>query len=1165
MSQTMRQEGAGPTEGPDASISGSAATFVHPRPPDTGSPGESTLGTATTLHAGVNVAALEASEAAPGATLPVVDPSHYAIAGELAHGGIGRILRARDLRLDRPVAIKEMLAPAREAESRFVAEALVTARLQHPAIVPVYEAGRWPGGEPFFAMKLVSGRSLADVIAERKTLEERLALLPHVLAVAEAMAYAHSERIIHRDLKPANVLVGAFGETVVIDWGLAKDLSREHGPGSEGASGTGMGTASDSEDGGMTRVGTVMGTPAYMPPEQAAGHPVDERADVYALGAILYHLLAGVQPYDGGSSGQVLQRVVQGPPPPLSQRERCIPVDLVAIVTKAMAREPAGRYACARELAEDLRRFQTGQIVGAYEYSRVELLRRFVRRYRAAVSVMGVAAALLALLGAVSVGRILDERDRAERKQVEAESARREAEEARQQALAKADQLTLVEARRAVESDPLAAIRLLRGLSPGFTRWPEVRTLAADARAQGFATVLRGHREVINALLFSPEGRRLVSSSDDHTLRLWDLEKGTHQVLSGHTDEAWRLAPFPDARGFVSSSKDGTLRQWDLETGEGRLFATLAGPVSALAASADGRYLLAHSRVDDQLFVWDRKGGAPRTFATGHGGVEELMVSPDGGYVLFRTTPGKRAVLGDLTRGTFRPLEDGGYLTAMALSPRGELAAVVGRDGTLRVFDTRTGNPRPLGEHAVKASALTFSPDGGGLVFANLEEEVRFLDLATGRSRMLGRQEGMINGLGFSPDGRYVTAYGKGPIAHQWNVSTGKARVLLASPEAIYTLRYAPDGRHLAAGSSDGTIRLFAVDMELHRVLATAPAPLVALSRSTDGTRLATLDKQGTLRVLDPAAGTLVREERGCALVPPVFSRDGRWLMSAGSGHRLHLRNGSTGRLERDLPGHARPITTLDVSGDGRWLASADEDGEVRLWEISSGAVRVLGRHEKKVFRVLFSPDATRLVSVGQDKAVWTWDVASGKGRRLGLHDDEVRAVAFSPDGRRFVTGSMDHTLRLWNPESGLVWRKDSSGTGLEEVLFSPDGRLVVGRNRHDPRLRLWDAETGEPQEPPLRGHVSDVLDIAFSPDGTRLAATAADESVRLWDLKTRAHRALQGHTGAVTAVEFLPDGQSLVSIGDDGDVRLWPDDLPWEPLALLDWMAAVKGSEPEP
>src|SRR5262245_4589876 len=210
------------------------------------------------------------------ARLPTVDPRSYRISGEVAQGGIGRILRARDERLDRPVALKELRTSAGVvAEDRFVREALLTARLQHPSIVPLYEAGRWPTGEPFYAMKYVAGRSLLDVILERRTLEQRLALLPHVLAVAEAMAYAHSERIIHRDLKPANILVGDFGETVVIDWGLAKDLSEEQrescvGMGEVAAVSEGSGASDEPARHGdtprapveaLTMHGAVMGTP----------------------------------------------------------------------------------------------------------------------------------------------------------------------------------------------------------------------------------------------------------------------------------------------------------------------------------------------------------------------------------------------------------------------------------------------------------------------------------------------------------------------------------------------------------------------------------------------------------------------------------------------------------------------------------------------------------------------------------------------------------------------------------------------------------------------------------------------------------------------------------------------------------------------------------------
>jgi eukaryotic-like serine/threonine-protein kinase len=159
------------------------------------------------------------------APLQVRDRDRYAMLGEHGRGGLGTVARAHDKELGRQVAIKELLRRGDAGEVRFLREALITARLEHPGIVPIHEAGRWPDGTPFYVMKLVSGRSLKELIEARRTVEERLALLHHVIAVADAMAYAHKRKIIHRDLKPANVIAGDFGETIVIDWGLAKDLS----------------------------------------------------------------------------------------------------------------------------------------------------------------------------------------------------------------------------------------------------------------------------------------------------------------------------------------------------------------------------------------------------------------------------------------------------------------------------------------------------------------------------------------------------------------------------------------------------------------------------------------------------------------------------------------------------------------------------------------------------------------------------------------------------------------------------------------------------------------------------------------------------------------------------------------------------------------------------
>lgn len=350
------------------------------------------------------------------AVLLEVSSDHYEISSELGRGGMGRVLLARDRRLGRTVAVKELLGGrSPEARRRFVREALLTARLQHPAIVPVYEAGRWRGGEPFYAMKLVEGRTLAELFRDAGALADRLALLPHLIAVAEAVAYAHDRRVVHRDLKPNNVLVGPFGETVVVDWGLARDLAAD-----DPAEGAVLAAAEVAGD--RTVAGTVMGTPHFMAPEQARGEAVDERADVWALGAMLYFLLAGAPPHAGSSGREALQAAADGKVAPVEELASDAPPELVAVVAKAMAPAPEDRYPDAGALAADLRRFETGQLVSAHRYSTRELLRRFLRRHRAEVAVAAVlsmalvAAVVLGFLGIRRQARVAEtQRDRAER------------------------------------------------------------------------------------------------------------------------------------------------------------------------------------------------------------------------------------------------------------------------------------------------------------------------------------------------------------------------------------------------------------------------------------------------------------------------------------------------------------------------------------------------------------------------------------------------------------------------------------------------------------------------------------------------------------------------------------------------------------------------------
>ncbi len=355
----------------------------------------------------------ETDGSADAGTLPTASVTRYAIEREIGRGGLGRVMRARDRVLDRTVAVKEILEGDEDSHRRFVREALITARLQHPAIVPLYEAGRWKDGTPFYAMRLIRGRPLSELL-EGAALERRLALLPAVQSASDAVAYAHSERIIHRDLKPGNVMVGDYGETVVIDWGLAKDLSIDDRDALEAGPYRAV-------SGDQTIAGAVMGTPAYMAPEQARGETVDERSDVYALGAMLYHVLSGENPHEQDPRDELLARIRAGRVAPLRERAAELPADLVAIVEKSMAADAVDRYPTGKEFAEDLRRFQAGQLVGAHRYSLGELLRRWLRRHRTAVTVAALLVTLLIGVVVVAAGRVLDERRAAREERAAAE------------------------------------------------------------------------------------------------------------------------------------------------------------------------------------------------------------------------------------------------------------------------------------------------------------------------------------------------------------------------------------------------------------------------------------------------------------------------------------------------------------------------------------------------------------------------------------------------------------------------------------------------------------------------------------------------------------------------------------------------------------------------
>lgn len=1073
--------------------------------------------------------------------LPVIDPSLYSIGGELGRGGIGRILRARDSRLRRPVALKELLETHGSASERFVREALLTARLQHPSIVPVYEAGQFPTGEPFFAMKLVSGTSFDEVIAKARTLEERMALLPHVLNVCDAMAYAHSERIIHRDLKPQNILIGAFGETVVVDWGLAKDLSEQ--PPAPNKNDKHLAASARH----LTLAGSVMGTPAYMPPEQAAGKPVDERADVYSLGAILYHVLSGVAPYDGPTSVQILAQVASGPPVELREIENGIPDDLLTIVDKALEREPKDRYPSAKELADDLRRFQTGQIVSAHRYSTRQRIARFVRRRRAPLLVAAIALVVLTVAGTLSVRNILEASRVAAAKQADAEKAE-------QKAAQRADDLTIVQARASLERDPTKSIEWLASLSPAFTDMQRVRFIAADARQRGIAHILRGHQSAVNALAFSSKKPLLASVSDDHTLRIWDYTSRENRVLSGHFDEVWRVAFSADGTFVATGGKDKTARVWNAETGAVLAIAEYAAEVTDLVFSPDGRSLAAFDRNGSgRLFNVDT--GTPRELGGAKSRLYDLLFSPTGDRVIAAFGANTIGIWDSSTGKERNRLTFPDQYYRIAIAQDAKHAAVVTAQA-FYLWDLESDQRRAISNNADRINLLQFSPNGRLIATSDTSENVRLWNVATGTSTELPRHKPPITTLAFSHDGNFLAAAGNDRSLHLWNVSTLENRILSGFEDSISDIAFSFDGAYLAASSPDRTLRLFSQSDGTPKTLARHSKGIGHLVVSPDKQWLLSTYSNGKAlltNLINLESIELIGHED--AIKDAMFSPENDRVATAGTDGSLRI---------WDLTGHAiwtfqspdaKAIQRIAYSPDGHSVVFLSAGGLLTLGNADSGASHRLDniRLKNSSDSMAFSADGSTLITGHSDGTLQLVNINTGQERKFSGHDGQISVLTFMPDQSTLVSGSSDHTVRLWDMQSGQARVIRIGGTKIEDIAVSPDGELLAVLGG-DNAIHLIQSKNGSELDT-LRGHESRVTRVRFSSDGRFLISASEDKTARLWHLELREGRPLLGHTAAVSDALFGADDNTIITMSADGTVRLFKDDLPEDPKALRAWL----------